>query len=203
MFYHIQLNCIPRSGSHLLMSHILPRGYVELPKNISENSILNNYKGLSLIHNHLGEGIDLSRFQDDRKVVNVILKRNYFMSAISLLVSEYTNEYRYYSEKKFDEIVIPPERVEEIISGFIETFRMWKKFKHERIAKTVILDYGDLVNNRWRSIYDRLNVAHEPIHPGLDGLGSIIDTVRKSPNRPSQIVSNYKELKKRYKHFLT
>ena len=113
MFYHIQLNCIPRSGSHLLMSHILPRGYVELPKDISEHSVLKKYKGLSLIHNHLGEGIDLSRFQDDRKVVNVILKRNYFMSAISLLVSEYTNEYRYYSEKKFDEIVIPPERVED------------------------------------------------------------------------------------------
>ena len=203
MFYHIQLNCIPRSGSHLLLSHIFPRGYVELPKNLSKNSVLNNYRGLSVIHNHVGEGIDLSRFRDDRKVVNVILKRNYFMSAISLLVSEYTNEYRYYSEKKFDEIVIPPERVEEIISGFIETFRMWKKFKHNRIARTVTIDYKDLVNNKWTDVYNKLGISHEPIHPGLDGLYTKIDMVRKSPNRPSQIVSNYEELKKRYKHFLT
>lgn len=203
MFYHIQLNCIPRSGSHLLMSHILPRGYVELPLDVSMYPELDNYRGLLLIHNHVGEGIDLSRFRDDRKVVNVILKRNYFMSAISLLVSEYTNEYRYYSEKKFDEIVIPPERIEEIISGFIETFRMWKKFKHDRIARTVILDYDDLVNNKWTDVYNKLGIVHNPIHPGLDGLHAKIDIVRKSPNIPSQLVENYEELKKRYKHFLT
>ena len=52
-------------------------------------------------------------------------------------------------------------------------------------------------------MYNKLGIAHEPIHPGLDGLGTKIDIVRKSPNRPSQIVSNYRELKSRYKHFLT
>ena len=96
MFYHIQLNCIPRSGSHLLMSHILPRGYVELPLDVSMYPRINIYRGLSLIHNHVGDGIDLSRFKDDRKVVNVILKRNHFMSAISLIVTEYTGEYKSY-----------------------------------------------------------------------------------------------------------
>ena len=203
MFYHIQLNCIPRSGSHLLMSHIFPRGYVELPTNVSMYPRIDNYQGLSLIHNHVGDGIDLSRFRDDRKVINVILKRNYFMSAISLLVSEYTGEYKSYSNKKFDKIIVPPERVEEIISGFIETFEMWKKFKHERIARTVIIDYEDLVNNKWTDVYNKLGIVHNPVHPGLNGLGTTIDKVRKSPNIPSQLVENYEELKKHYKHFFT
>ena len=121
------------------------------------------------------------------------------MSAISLIVSEHTGEYKSYSNKKFDKITVSPDRVEAIMHTNKQAIKTWKKFKHERIAKTVILDYGDLVNNRWKSIYDKLNVAHEPIHPRLDGLGSKIDTIRKSPNIPSQLVSNYEELKRQFK----
>ena len=199
MFYHIQLNCIPRSGSHLLMSHILPRGYVELPLDVSMYPRINNYRGLSLIHNHVGDGIDLSRFKDDRKVVNVILKRNHFMSAISLIVTEYTGEYKSYSNKKFDKITVSPERVKEIIHANTRAIKVWKKFKHDRIARTVILDYDDLVNNRWTDVYNKLGIIHNPIHPGLNGLGTKIDIVRKSPNIPSQLVENYKELKRQFK----
>lgn len=199
MFYHIQLNCIPRSGSHLLMSHILPRGYVELPLDISMYPRINNYRGLSLIHNHVGDGIDLSRFKDDRKVVNVILKRNHFMSAISLIVTEYTGEYKSYSNKKFNKITVSPERVKEIIHANTRAIKVWKKFKHDRIARTVILDYDDLVNNRWTDVYNKLGIVHNPIHPGLNGLGTKIDIVRKSPNIPSQLVENYEELKRQFK----
>lgn len=199
MFYHIQLNCIPRSGSHLLMSHILPRGYVELPLDISMYPRINNYRGLSLIHNHVGDGIDLSRFKDNRKVVNVILKRNHFMSAISLIVTEYTGEYKSYSNKKFNKITVSPERVKEIIHANTRAIKVWKKFKHDRIARTVILDYDDLVNNRWTDVYNKLGIVHNPIHPGLNGLGTKIDIVRKSPNIPSQLVENYEELKRQFK----
>ena len=199
MFYHIQLNCIPRSGSHLLMSHILPRGYVELPPDVSMYPIINNYRGLSLIHNHIGDGIDLSRFKDDRKIVNVILKRNHFMSAISLILTEYTGEYKSYSNKKFDKITVSPERVKEIIHANTRAIKVWKKFKHDRIARTVILDYDDLVNNRWTDVYNKLGIVHNPIHPGLNGLGTKIDIVRKSPNIPSQLVENYKELERQFK----
>ena len=199
MFYHIQLNCIPRSGSHLLMSHILPRGYVELPLDVSMYPRINNYRGLSLIHNHVGDGIDLSRFKDDRKVVNVILKRNHFMSAISLIVTEYTGEYKSYSNKKFNKITVSPERVKEIIHANTRAIKVWKKFKHDRIARTVILDYDDLVNNRWTDVYNKLGIVHNPIHPGLNGLGTKIDIVRKSPNIPSQLVENYEELKRQFK----
>jgi len=199
MFYHIQLNCIPRSGSHLLMSHILPRGYVELPLDVSMYPRINNYRGLSLIHNHVGDGIDLSRFKDDRKVVNVILKRNHFMSAISLIVTEYTGEYKSYSNKKFDKITVSPERVKEIIHANTRAIKVWKKFKHDRIARTVILDYDDLVNNKWTDVYNKLGIVHNPIHPGLNGLGTKIDIVRKSPNIPSQLVENYEDLKRQFK----
>ena len=199
MFYHIQLNCIPRSGSHLLMSHILPRGYVELPLDVSMYPRINNYRGLSLIHNHVGDGIDLSRFKDNRKVVNVILKRNHFMSAISLIVTEYTGEYKSYSNKKFNKITVSPERVKEIIHANTRAIKVWKKFKHDRIARTVILDYDDLVNNRWTDVYNKLGIVHNPIHPGLNGLGTKIDIVRKSPNIPSQLVENYEELKHQFK----
>jgi hypothetical protein len=160
---------------------------------------INNYRGLSLIHNHAGDGIDLSRFKDDRKVVNVILKRNHFMSAISLIVTEYTGEYKSYSNKKFDKITVSPERVKEIIHANTRAIKVWKKFKHDRIARTVILDYDDLVNNRWTDVYNKLGIVHNPIHPGLNGLGTKIDIVRKSPNIPSQLVENYEDLKRQFK----
>jgi hypothetical protein len=181
------------------MSHILPRGYVELPLDVSMYPRINNYRGLSLIHNHVGDGIDLSRFKDNRKVVNVILKRNHFMSAISLIVTEYTGEYKSYSNKKFDKITVSPERIKEIIHANTRAIKVWKKFKHDRIARTVILDYDDLVNNRWTDVYNKLGIVHNPIHPGLNGLGTKIDIVRKSPNIPSQLVENYEELKRQFK----
>jgi len=203
MFYHIQLNCIPRSGSHLLLSHLFPRGYVELSNMPSKE--LKRYKGLCVIHNHVPEGINLRRFPDNKQVVNVILKRNYFMSAISLLVAEYTKQYNWatYTDNNFEKIYIPDYRIEQMMLGHVETIKTWKKFKHPRIARTVILDYDDLVNNRWTSVYNKLGIVHEPKHIGVDGLGTPFDLVVKSPNKSSIIVSNYKELKNRYKHFLT
>ena len=121
------------------------------------------------------------------------------MSAISLIVTEYTGEYKSYSNKKFDKITVSPERVKEIIHANTRAIKVWKKFKHDRIARTVILDYDDLVNNRWTDVYNKLGIVHNPIHPGLNGLGTKIDIVRKSPNIPSQLVENYEELKRQFK----
>ena len=183
---NILLNCIPRSGSHLLMSKLHERckfGEVTIDNQISQ------FYYHKVIHNH--DEYNSQHLISFQPYTTINLSRDLFDASISLcVVEEKTHEYNRatYTGTNIDPFELSWELIEKVIIRNIVLWNSWQN------PNAISLDYDQLFGNLdW--LWTRLGL---PLTPNPFCIKSRSDISRPSPRKYRELVLNYDELRYQY-----